>query len=695
MSDILLESRDADNDLSGGPNDSPGMALPGPEDILQSFYDSAPMVMGVVEVADNDIIHLSLNIAAARLMGVEPGNMLGKRASELGMPAQNIRRWVEQYRIAEETRQPVKFEYEFRSPAGIRWMSATLAFICTSETGSARCSYCVEDITERRAEDIRRRFLAEASDVLASSLDYEVTLQSVAKLVVPHLADWCVVHLLNDSGQLELMTAMHVDPEKVESARESSRRYPPRMDLPRGPGAVVRTGVSQWTEVVTDAMLRTVARDEEAYRLLAASGMTSYLCVPLIARGKSIGTITFVGAESGHRYTAESLPLAEELARRAAIAVDNARLYAEAHREIRERQRAEAALQESRDYYRTLTEAVPHLVWTTDSYGDADYFSPRWHSYTGFIPATTEDIWARAIHPDDREATARNWSNSLKTGEPFAAEYRLLGSDGTYRWFLARAIPMQSAQGQIVKWFGTSADIDEQKQAEIEIAALNDRLSRSVQETHHRVKNNLQIISALADLQLEDGSATVPSAALVRIGNHTRALAAVHDLLTQRAKTDASAERISISDALDTLVPLLQETTGGRAIRCTVDDTLVTVQESASLALLISELVSNAVKHGTGEITIHLSISRDTACLRVCDDGPGFPHDFEWRSAANTGLGLIDSTARHDLHGEVMYLNRDGGGAEVLVRFPLVSLGDARPEIPDLAQQEQANGAPE
>src|SRR5262249_13143641 len=103
----------------------------------------------------------------------------------------------------------------------------------------------------------------------------------------------------------------------------------------------------------------------------------------MVARGRILGTIAFVGAESGHRYTADSLPLAEELARRAAIAVDNARLYAAAQKEIEERQRAEQALQESRDYYRTLTEAVPHLVWTTQPNGVPDYFNQRWLDYTG------------------------------------------------------------------------------------------------------------------------------------------------------------------------------------------------------------------------------------------------------------------------------------------------------------------------
>jgi len=402
------------------------------------------------------------------------------------------------------------------------------------------------DITDRKKAEQRQRFLSQASDVLASSLDYETTLDSVARLVVPELASWCRIHLVNEAGVLELVTVMHPDPAKVEMARESSRRYPPRMDVPRGPGAVFLSGVPQWTENVSEAMLRAISHDDEHFRQLTSFGITSYLCVPLIARGKMLGTITFFGVDSRHRYTAESLPLAQELAARAAIAVDNARLFAEAQREIQERQRAEA-----------------------------------------------------------------------------------------------------------------------------EIAALNARLRRSVQETHHRVKNNLQIISALADLQMDESQENVPTTALARIGQHARALAAVHDLLTHATRIEASTEFVSTKAILDKLIPLLQATTGGRVISYQVDDLQVSVQESASVALLVSELISNAVKHGRGTIGLALTVGTTSARLEVCDDGPGFPPDFNWQTAANTGLSLIDSTGRHDLQGVISYENRAEGGGRVVVEFPL------------------------
>jgi PAS domain S-box-containing protein len=234
--------------------------------------------------------------------------------------------------------------------------------------------------------------------------------------------------------------------------------------------------------------------------------------------------------------------------------------------------------------------------------------------------------------------------------------------------------PVFDAGGRIAGASTIARDISERLRHLQEIEALNARLRRSLQETHHRVKNNLQVISALADIQMEHDQAMVPVAALARIGQHTRSLAAVHDLLTQEAKADGSTDSISTQATLDKLIPLLQATTGGRRITYMVEDFRLPVREGASLALLISELISNAVKHGRLDIELTLTRRGDSALLEVYDDGPGFPPDFDWREAANTGMELIDSTGRHDLHGTISYQNRPEGGAHVVVTFPVPSV---------------------
>ncbi len=196
-----------------------------------------------------------------------------------------------------------------------------------------------EQEARAQAETARRgvALLAEASTRLARSLDYRKTLASLARLAVPALADWCVVDVVEEDQTVEELAAVHVDPSRADLARGARLRFPGGKSAAHGVPRVVETGEPELVSDVPDAMLRAAARDEAHYRRLRQLGYVSYMCVPLIARGRTLGVLTLVTAESGRRYGAADLALAEDLARRAALAVDNARLYQEAQRAIRAR----------------------------------------------------------------------------------------------------------------------------------------------------------------------------------------------------------------------------------------------------------------------------------------------------------------------------------------------------------------------
>jgi signal transduction histidine kinase len=213
-----------------------------------------------------------------------------------------------------------------------------LARHCAEAIERARL-YEAEKRARSEAEAAQRRmaFLAEASRVLASSLEHEATLSSVVQLAVPQFADWCAVELcLDDEPRCQVAVA-HVDPAKAGLARELLRRYPSE---PHGLDAsprVLRTGRPELYEQIPDQMLESNARDAEHLRLVRAVGLTSAMVVPMSARGRMLGAITFVSSDPGRRYGAPDLEMAEQLARRAALAVDNARLYRAAQRAIRGR----------------------------------------------------------------------------------------------------------------------------------------------------------------------------------------------------------------------------------------------------------------------------------------------------------------------------------------------------------------------
>lgn len=213
----------------------------------------------------------------------------------------------------------------------------------------------------------------------------------------------------------------------------------------------------------------------------------------------------------------------------------------------------------------------------------------------------------------------------------------------------------------------------ERKRAEARIHTLNARLKRLVTETHHRVKNNLQVINAMIEMQVYSGVEAVPLSELTRISSQIRALSSLHDILTLSSKDEDIVEFLPVKPMLEKLLPMLQSASNGQKISHTLDAARLTIQKATSLSLLVNELVSNACKHGNEQIEVSFINNGETATLIVEDDGPGFPAEFDPARAANTGLELIDAFARHDLGGAAQYGNRAEGGGRVRVTFPLFS----------------------
>src|SRR5919199_1073723 len=172
-------------------------------------------------------------------------------------------------------------------------------------------------------------FLAQVSAVLSSSLEYEQTLQSVAKLAVPYFADWCSVDLLNDDRTIGRVAVAHTDPEKVKFGWELAQRFPRHLDDGYGIAKVMQTGQVEIGIEITDEQLAAAVPNAEYLEIIRGVGLKSCIIAPLQARGRVLGSITFVFTESDRRYRLEDIPLAEDLAQRAAMAIDNARLYNE------------------------------------------------------------------------------------------------------------------------------------------------------------------------------------------------------------------------------------------------------------------------------------------------------------------------------------------------------------------------------
>ena len=284
------------------------------ERVLENLPDAA-------SVFDGEWRWTYANPAARRLLssiGADPAAIHGRAVWEVVPQLRGTRFEAEAKRAVREKR-VVEFEEHF--PQLDAWLENSVVPV----DGAAMIF--TRDVTRRKREQQGAQLLADASRVLASTLDYEKTLDAVARLAVGQLADWCGVDLVEPDGTVRQVVVAHKDEAKIRWAKELNKNYPPDYDAPSGVGNVIRTGEPEMYPEISDEMLVAGARGSEHLRIMRELQIRSALIVPMVARGRTLGALSLVSTEQGRRYNNADKQLAVELATRAAIAIDNAQLY--------------------------------------------------------------------------------------------------------------------------------------------------------------------------------------------------------------------------------------------------------------------------------------------------------------------------------------------------------------------------------
>ena len=422
--------------------------------ILEALVDA------VVDVSGDGVIRY-VNAAAERLLGWERDELVGRPATELvplwlRTPQQ---RALEHYRETGESRfferpvhmsvlarggelLPVDLRLSGLDPSGREGFVAVLRPVADSE-----------DATDHATAS----FLAEVGVVLASSLDYDATLSNVAGLAVPLLADWCAVDLLERDGSVRRIAVTHADPASVELAR-SFQRFSPDPEGDNPVARCLRTGQPKLFPRLARDWLEATAADDTHLKVLEQAGFVSEIIVPLSARGRTLGAMSLATAESGRRYDRNDLVVAEDLARRAALAVDNAQLLREAR--------------ESAERFEAIVEGVDAVLWEADADTvEIRFISHRVEGLLGYpIADWLEDpsFWERHLHPDDRGCVVDRSAEFAAARRDYDLAYRMVAADGRHVW-IHDVVHIEPAADGSALLRGFMVDITDRKQAQDEL----------------------------------------------------------------------------------------------------------------------------------------------------------------------------------------------------------------------------------
>ena len=519
------------------------------------------------------------------------------------------------------------------------------------------------DITERRQSEEQQIVLFKMLRALSQTLDFDEVIQTGLEMI-GRLAPWPRYGLVivDESGQNLVYKGGH-------------GRYldPAYHVMPISKGIIGRAARTGQTQCVGDVSL-------DPDYVLGMQDTRSALSVPLI-HGKQVLGVLHLEHEHLNAFSQQDIVLAEPLADVMALAMHNARLYdqleqrvqartadllaanGQLEQEIQEHEATESRLRASEERLRMALGAGELGLWDWNIVEDQIAWSEKIEQIL-MIPIQSFDgkpeTMLSYIHPEDRQDFLWNLQRALKQqGEP-TASYRIIGSDGTWRWIEGTGKAVYDLEtGKAVRMVGTARDVTFQREAEAKIKTSLAEKEILLKEIHHRVKNNLQVVSSLLDLQSyyvdDEGSQEMLRESQRRI----RTMALIHEKLY----SSADLARVNVAEYFEDLISYLWQSFGNKKevvhLRTDIAPVLINVETAVPYGLILNELVSNVIKHAfpedrSGELVVTLQPdeAKEYLTLTVADNGVGFPAGFDWRRGPSLGLTIVQTLVQQ-LRGKV------------------------------------------
>jgi PAS domain S-box-containing protein len=519
--------------------------------------------------------------------------------------------------------------------------------------------------------EARVSFIAEASELLSSSLDYETTMSHLATLLVPHIADWCAVDVRDDDGEIKRIAVAHVDPAKVEWAWEIQRRFPPDPNAESGVPHVLRTGRAEFMpEIPPELIERAIERRPDLREIIDELGLRSAICVPLRGREAVLGALSLVTADSGRVFTQADLDHATAIADRAGAAIENAILYREAER------RGDAA--------RALS-YVGDAVILVDATGFVRYWNRAAELLSGLDEREAVGLPAEAVVPGWTTMGEYVRPADAASGEIASSSTVPVTAAGRERWLSVAAVDFGDGRVYAMR------DVTEEY-------AFERARSEFVATASHELRTPLAVVYAAVRTLLRTDVELGPeyeATFLTMIESETEQLSAIVDqilLAEQLDSRELQLERTSCDVrelARDVLVSASARKPESIELELRASEELPSAPcDEGKLRQVLVNLVENAIKYSPdgGAVTVELRTRNGRMQINVSDHGLGIPQADQRRvfqkfvrldpalarGVGGTGLGLyIAGELTERMGGTISLASEPGEGSTFTVELPL------------------------
>ncbi len=561
-------------------------------------------------------------------------------------------------------------------------VSVSISPVKNQEGVIVNVSTIARDITKQKQVEEKLKFLTAVTKELATSVHSRVTLNKVLSVIVPFLADYCRIAIVNHKQTVKEIIVVHKDPKKLTLVKNLNKKYKNFRETSMGIRGLLRTGKPQLLTTLNKKILEKYPVPDDIQKVVKKLNLKSYMGIPLIVRGKIIGAMTFSSISEDRLYTNEDLELAQEIGRQIALMIDNNRLYQEALREIRDRKRIEEKIKQNEERFRVLFEHSADGITILDKSGKRIYATPSRKNILGWDPKEGyKDNIFKILHPDDVVRIKKDFAQVLQNPkESITTTFRVRHKEGGWVWVEATGtnlLHIQIIGGVVINY----RDITERKQIENRKDDFISMASHELKTPVTSVKAFAQILQKLPEIQNTKSKVYLEKMD-TQINKLTKLIIDLLDVSKiHKGKLDFREEKFDFDQLVEETVDTISQTVSTHRILIEGKTNSKIIGDTDRISQVIINLLTNAVKYSpkADEVIVRLARSNNTVIMAVQDFGIGIPvnhqqkiferfyrvNESEDRSFAGLGIGLYISSEIISRHGGEMFVKSKTGEGSI------------------------------